>query len=905
MDTRPDEQERGITIKSTSISLYAKLPDPEDLKEIPQQVDGNEFLINLIDSPGHVDFSSEVTAALRVTDGALVVVDCVSGVCVQTETVLRQALTERIKPVLCINKVDRALLELQVSKEDLYQSFARTVESVNVIIATYNDKTLGDVQVYPDRGTIAFGSALHGWMFTVRQFAVKYAKKFGVDRKKMLERLWGDNYFNPKTKKWTKSAEADGKPLERAFNQFILDPIFKIFAAVNNNKREEITTLLEKLEISLANDEKDLEGKNLLKVIMRKFLPAADALLEMICIHLPSPVTAQKYRAETLYEGPQDDAACIGIRDCDPKAPLMLYVSKMVPTSDKGRFYAFGRVYAGTVKSGLKVRIQGPNYIPGKKEDLYIKAIQRTILMMGRFVEPIEDVPAGNIVGLVGVDQFLLKSGTLTTDETAHNLKVMKFSVSPVVQRSVQVTNAQDLPKLVEGLKRLSKSDPCVLTMINESGEHVVAGAGELHLEICLHDLQNDHAGVPLKISDPVVSYRETVTAESSMTALSKSPNKHNRLYLTAQPMEEEVSLAIEAGKISPRDDFKARARLLADEYGWDVTDARKIWCFGPDTTGPNLLVDQTKAVQYLNEIKDSVVSGFQWATREGPVAEEPLRSVRFNILDVTLHADAIHRGGGQIIPTARRVLYAATMLAQPGLLEPIFNVEIQVPEQAMGGIYGVLTRRRGHVYTEEQRPGTPLFTVKAYLPVNESFGFSSDLRAATGGQAFPQSVFDHWAIYSMGSPLDASSKVGQIVTEMRKRKGLKEQVPGYENVSSSSVYVSMFQTLTLFPVLRQAVKMPHGRPVCASDRRGIVFYEIDECNTNPLFKPNIRAAHTRSCFAASEGCPGPLGSCSSVLSLLVLDDCFVFLLSLLLSSYTRLDIIQHGMLDQHCDDPS
>ncbi|KAJ5221516.1 uncharacterized protein N7469_010403 [Penicillium citrinum] len=782
MDTRADEQDRGITIKSTAISLYAKFPDPEDLKEIPQKVDGHEFLINLIDSPGHVDFSSEVTAALRVTDGALVVVDCISGVCVQTETVLRQALTERIKPVLCINKVDRALLELQCTKEDLYQSFSRTVESVNVIISTYFDKTLGDVQVYPDRGTIAFGSGLHGWCFTVRQFAVKYAKKFGVDRKKMLERLWGDNYFNPKTKKWTNKSEHEGKPLERAFNQFILDPIFKIFAAVNHNKRDEITTLLDKLEIKLANDEKELEGKQLLKVIMRKFLPAADALLEMICIHLPSPVTAQKYRAETLYEGPQDDKACIGIRDCDPTAPLMLYVSKMVPTSDKGRFYAFGRVYAGTVRSGVKVRIQGPNYTPGKKEDLFIKAIQRTVLMMGRIVEPIEDVPAGNIVGLVGIDQFLLKSGTLTTDETAHNLKVMKFSVSPVVQRSVEVKNAQDLPKLVEGLKRLSKSDPCVLTMINESGEHVVAGAGELHLEICLKDLEEDHAGVPLRISDPVVSYRETVTAESSMTALSKSPNKHNRLYLTAQPIDEEVSLAIESGKISPRDDFKARARVMADEYGWDVTDARKIWCFGPDTTGANLLIDQTKAVQYLNEIKDSVVSGFQWATREGPVAEEPLRSVRFNILDVTLHADAIHRGGGQIIPTARRALYAATMLAEPGLLEPIFNVEIQVPEQAMGGIYGVLTRRRGHVYAEEQRPGTPLFNVKAYLPVNESFGFPADLRSATGGQAFPQSVFDHWAILPGGSPLDATTKPGQVTMEMRKRKGLKEAVPGYEN---------------------------------------------------------------------------------------------------------------------------
>lgn len=301
----------------------------------------------------------------------------------------------------------------------------------------------------------------------------------------------------------------------------------------------------------------------------------------MIILNLPSPATAQKYRVETLYEGPLDDESAIAIRDCDPKGPLMLYVSKMVPTSDKGRFYAFGRVFSGTVRAGPKIRIQGPNYVPGKKEDMSIKSIQRTVLMMGRYVEALEDCPAGNIVGLVGVDQFLLKSGTLTTSETAHNLKVMKFSVSPVVQVAVEVKNANDLPKLVEGLKRLTKSDPCVQSWLAETGEHIVAGAGELHLEICLKDLQEDHAQVPLNISNPVVGYRETVTAKSSMTALSKSQNKHNRIYAEAEPIEEELSLAVESGKVGPRDEFKARARIMADEYGWDVSDARKIWWCG------------------------------------------------------------------------------------------------------------------------------------------------------------------------------------------------------------------------------------------------------------------------------------------------------------------------------------
>merc|ERR1712210_154600 len=323
----------------------------------------------------------------------------------------------------------------------------------------------------------------------------------------------------------------------------------------------------------------------------------------------------------------------------------MMYVSKMVPTSDKGRFYAFGRVFSGKIATGQKVRIMGPNFTPGKKEDLYEKSIQRTILMMGGKVEAIEDVPAGNICGLVGVDQFLVKTGTITTMKEAHNMKVMKFSVS-----------------------------------------------------------------------DPVVSYRETVSEESNIMCLSKSPNKHNRIFMRAVPMPDGLAEDIDKGEVNPRDDFKSRGRFLADKYEYDATEARKIWCFGPDTNGPNILVDCTKGVQYLNEIKDSCIAGFQWASKEGVLCDENLRSVRFNLYDVALHADAIHRGGGQIIPTARRVLYACMLTAEPRLLEPVYLVEIQCPENAVGGIYGVLNRRRGHVFEEAQTPGTPMFVVKAYL---------------------------------------------------------------------------------------------------------------------------------------------------------------------------------------------
>merc|ERR550514_2478605 len=498
-------------------------------------------LINLIDSPGHVDFSSEVTAALRITDGAMVVVDCIEGCAVQTETVLRQALAERVKPVLFMNKVDRCILELQMEAEDMYNRFRQSMENVNVIIATYNDELMGDVQVAPEKGTVAFGSGLHGWGFNVERFAKIYAAKMGVDKEKMMKRLWGDSYFNAKKKTWTNVMQPEGcdKPLARAFCQFIMTPINQLMRAIMDDQKEKYEKMMTTLGIVLKGDEKMLLGKPLMKRAMQIWINAADTLLSMIVMKLPSPRQAQKYRVENLYEGPMDDEAAGAIRACDPAGPLMMYVSKMVPTSDKGRFYAFGRVFSGTISTGQKVRIQGPYYKPGSKEDLNVKNIQRTVLMMGRATEQNADVPCGNTVALVGIDQYLLKSGTLTTIETAHNIADMKYSVSPVVKVAVRPKDGKDLPKLVDGLKKLSKSDPLVVCTTEESGEHVIAGCGELHVEICLKDLVEEYAKCDIKKGDPVVLYKETITEESSQMCLSKSPNKHNRLYCKGAPLGE------------------------------------------------------------------------------------------------------------------------------------------------------------------------------------------------------------------------------------------------------------------------------------------------------------------------------------------------------------------------------
>jgi len=557
-----------------------------------------------------------------------------------------------------------------------------------------------------------------------------------------------------------------------------MTPINSLMTAIMNDDKEKYTKMMGTLGIVIKGDDKNLVGKPLMKRTMQLWINAADTLLAMIVSKLPSPRQAQKYRVENLYEGPMDDEAATAIRQCDKSSGLMMYVSKMVPTPDKGRFYAFGRVFAGTIATGQKVRILGPHYKPGGKEDLNVKSIQRTVLMMGRTTEQIPDVPCGNTVALVGVDQFILKSGTLTTIESSHIITAMKYSVSPVVKVSVKPKDGKDLPKMVEGLKKLSKSDPLVVCTIEESGEHVIAGCGELHVEICLKDLREEYAQCEFTVGDPVVSYRETVTQTSSQTALAKSPNKHNRLYVTANKMSEELCQDIEDGKLGPKSEPKERAKIYRDKYEFSDNDARKIWCWGPETEGANIVVDVTTGVQYINEIKEHVNSAFQWCTKEGPLCEENMRGIRFDIQDVTLHTDSIHRGAGQIMPPTRRVCFAAEMLAQPTLQEPVFLVEITCPQEAMSGVYACMNLRRGCIFEENPREGTPLIQVKAYLPVAESFGFVSALRQQTSGQAFPQCVFDHWEDLTMGQFNADGTKLNALLLAIRKRKNIKVEIP-------------------------------------------------------------------------------------------------------------------------------
>ncbi|CAF2752871.1 unnamed protein product [Rotaria sp. Silwood2] len=775
-DSETNELEQPTLIKPAVVSVCYELP-AKYLKFVnyEPELDSSQFLINLIDSMIHNNTSSISALCLSLADGILIVIDCISGVCLATETILRQAIRQRIKPILFFNNMDRALLDLKYEPEDLFQQFQHILENINTIITTYgNDNNhINDFIIDPTKNAVIFGSTLHGWAFTIKQFADIYASKYDIEKDKLMKLLWGDHFFSLMTKKWSTIPE---KGSIRGFCQFVLNPISQLFKAIMDSRKDEFTKLLEELNIEVQ-DELSKDGILLLKLIMKKWLPVDDILLTTMVIHLPSPVVAQKYRAELLYAGPHNDDVFLSIQSCDPNGPLMIYISKIIPTLNKSHYYAFGRVFSGVVKLNEHVRILGPNYVPGKRVDLYIKNIQRTVIMMGRYIQPIDDLSCGNICGLIGIHQYLVRPGTITTSEHAQSICMLKNNINPIVYVAVEPTNPADLPKLVEGMKRLVQVDPLVQCYTEQSGEHITACVDELHLENCLRDLEKKYACIPIRVSDHATSYRETVSKESDRMCLAKSPNKHNRIYLKAQPMPNGLPEDIENGQITSNQEIKARARYLYEKYDYDIYEARKIWCFGPEQTGPNFLIDSTIGIQYLNEIKDYCVSAFQWATKEGVLVQDNVRGVRFHIHDVVYISDAIYRSAGQIIPTMCRVLYGSMLTASPRLVEAIYLYEIQYPQVIAGHIYSVLNRRRGYISEERQIFGTSTYVAKAYLPVSESLGFTSDLCSSADGQAVARCVFHHWHI-SDEDPLDESTRIRQVVKSIRRRKGLAENIP-------------------------------------------------------------------------------------------------------------------------------
>ncbi|CAI9276957.1 unnamed protein product [Lactuca saligna] len=783
--TREDEAQRGMTIKSSGISLYYKMTDVA-LEAFKGERNGNEYLINLIDSPGHVDFSSELTAALRITDGALVVVDCIDGVCIQTRNALRLALGERIPPVLALNKMDRCFLELQVGGEEAYQTFLNVIEEFNEYMKPFEDKVLGDVKVCPTKGNVVFSSGLYGWGFTLSNIAKIYTSISGVDESTWMRKLWGENYYDSKTKAWTTKSTGSAT-CTRGFVKFCYEPIKKVIEAIMNDQKDQLRGMLTQIGVTMNNEEDELMGEALMKCIMQKWLPIATPLLEMMIFHLPSPQTAQRYRVENLYKGPLDDPYATAIRNCDPDGPLMLYVSKMIPTSDdKSRFFALGRVFAGRISAGLNVRIMGSRpsgYVDGEDKDMYVESVERTAICMGKKQETIKDVPCGNTVALFGLDEFITTgSATLTHEKEteAYPICGMKFSVSPVVRVIVQCKVESELPKLLKGLRSLAKSDPLVGYTHEESGDYTIGVVGEMNLAICSKDLAEDYMdGGEILVSKPYVLLYETVVEKSSHLVMTKSRNGNNQLFMKARSLDDSLGYAIEIGEVGPFDDPDVRGRILSEEYGLEKYLGKNIWCFGPETNGQNMVVDMCKEDKSLKEIEDYIVAGFQEASKKGALANEPMKCISFEVRDAVLHDDASHLDGSEMVEAAKRAIYASQLTAQPRFMQPYYVVEFQASSEEEVDKSCKLVRKRGgfvHEKKKVNRPGKMVYDIWAYVPVLKSFGFSADLEEATSVKLIPQCVFEFWSVMR-SDPLEVGSYAHALMTQIRKRKGLNEQM--------------------------------------------------------------------------------------------------------------------------------
>ncbi|KAK9268731.1 hypothetical protein L1049_000492 [Liquidambar formosana] len=746
-DTRIDEQERRISIKSVPMSL------------VLEDSNSKSYLCNIMDTPGHVNFSDEMTAALRLADGAVLIVDAAEGVMVNTERAIRHAIQERLPIVVVINKVDRLITELKLPPKDAYHKIRHTLEVINNHISVASS-TAGNVQIIdPAAGNVCFAGASAGWSFTLQSFAKLYVKLHGIpfEANKFASRLWGDMYYHPDARVFRKKPPAAGG--ERSFVQFVLEPLYKIYSQVIGEHKKSVETTLAELGVTLSNAAYRLNVRPLLRLACSSVFGTATGFTDMLVQHIPSAKDAATRKVEHIYTGPRDSTIFKAMEDCDPSGPLMVNVTKLYPKSDCSVFDAFGRVYSGEIQTGQTLRVLGEGYSPDDEEDMTVKEVTKLWVYQARYRIPISKAPPGSWVLIEGVDASIMKTATLCNvdyDEDVYIFRPLQFNTLPVVKTATEPLNPSELPKMVEGLRKISKSYPLAITKVEESGEHTILGTGELYLDSIMKDLRELYSEVEVKVADPVVSFCETVVESSSMKCFAETPNKKNKITMIAEPLEKGLAEDIENG------------------------------------VGPNILLDDTLPSEVdknlLNAVKDSIVQGFQWGAREGPLCDEPIRNVKFKIVDARIAPEPLNRGTGQIIPTARRVAYSAFLMATPRLMEPVYYVEIQTPIDCVSAIYTVLSRRRGHVTADVPQPGTPAYIVKAFLPVIESFGFETDLRYHTQGQAFCLSAFDHWAIVP-GDPLDKSIVLRplepapiqhlarEFMVKTRRRKGMSEDV--------------------------------------------------------------------------------------------------------------------------------
>lgn len=666
LDFHDDEAERGITIDSAAVSMV-------------HTFEGKDYLINLIDTPGHVDFGGDVTRAMRAVDGAIVLSCAVEGIMPQTETVLRQALKERVKPILFINKVDRLIKELQLTPEAMQQRFIAIITSVNKLIKQIAEEEFGERwQTNVQDGSVCFGSAFHNWALSI-----PYMQEKGI-------------------------TFAD------------------IINAYNN-----------------GDDYKELKKK----------APLHEVILDAVVDHHPNPVTAAEYRIPKIWHGDKDSPLGKSLIACDPKGTLAFVITKIVIDPQAGEISA-GRLFSGTLKKGMEV-----NLIRAKQT----VRTQQVYVYNGAKREIVDEVPAGNIIGVGGL-RGAYPGETVTIGEQ-DPFEAISHLFDPVITKAIEAKRPSDLPKLIEVLIQVSKEDPSIKIEINqETGEHLMSGMGELHLEIIENRIIKEK-GVEITTSPPVVVYRETITGKSPEAAEGKSPNKHNRLYFNVEPIPESIRQAIKEKKI-PEGRVKKKDQdlwAILEAAGMDGKDARNV----KNIFNGNIFTDDTRGIVQINEILELVNDMFEDVMNGGPIANEPCFGVWVRLSDVKLHEDAIHRGPAQMYPAVRDGIRAAMATAKPVIFEPIQTLRFESPSDYMGEISKLISNKRGQLLDMIQEGAT--VTVVGKLPVGEMFGMSSDLRSATGGRG-SSSVVDQ-SFERLPEELQQ-----KIVMQIRSRKGLDKK---------------------------------------------------------------------------------------------------------------------------------
>jgi len=669
LDYLEEEQKRGITIKTANISLL-------------HEVDGKSYVVNLVDTPGHVDFTGRVTRALRVIDGAIVVVDAVEEIMVQTETVTRQALEERVRPVLFINKIDRLVRELKLNPNEVQSKLERIIRDFNNLIEIYGEPDFKDRwKVNPYDETVAFGSALHKWGFTL-----PIAQKTGIKFRDIIQ----------------------------AYSEGVYEDLSKI-------------------------------------------IPLHRAILDMIIKNIPNPIEAQKYRVPKIWRGDINSEIGEAMLNCDDKGPTVMCITN-VQVDPQAGLIATGRLFSGTIRSGE------PVYLVGARKEY---KIQQVFIYMGAFREVVDQVYAGNIAAILGPE--MARVGETLVDAKHRDVMIpferIRYISEPVVTVAVEPEHPKNLPQLIEAMNRLVIEDPNIVITINrDTGEYLLSGMGELHLEIAVKMLK-DYAGFEILTSEPLVIYRESVTARGEIVTVN-SLNLQNTFKIQTEPLEEDVTKLIENGILSDDIERKRAAKILIKEAGWSEDSAKALLAVDKYA---NVLLCPFSEAQIPTDIYESIIAGFKWACKAGPLCEEPIKGVKVRILEAQVAKDPALRGPAQITPAIRKGILGAILTSKPVLLEPIYKIEISTPLELVGECVNIVRKRRGKISSSEYKGF--ITVVSGFIPVAETFGLTQEMRSATSGRAFWQCSFSHWERV----PENVTS---ELIKQIRKRKGLPLEVP-------------------------------------------------------------------------------------------------------------------------------